>query len=59
MLKLTMIGDFQISLLHFTDDLINCKTPIYFLLRISRESNVFGSNFRNGGFDGFTHFEVS
>ena len=31
----------------------------YFLLPISRESIVFGSNFRNGDFDGFTRFEVS
>ena len=30
-----------------------------FLLPISRESIVFGSNFRNGDFDGFTRFEVS
>ena len=30
----------------------------YFLLPISRESIVFGSNFRNGDFDGFTRFEV-
>ena len=31
----------------------------YFLLPISRESIIFGSNFRNGDFDGFTRFEVS
>ena len=31
----------------------------YFLLPISRESIVFGSNFRNGDFDGFTRFEGS
>ena len=30
----------------------------YFLLPISRESIVFGSNFRSGDFDGFTCFEV-
>ena len=30
----------------------------YFLLPISRESIVLGSNFRNGDFDGFTRFEV-
>ena len=30
----------------------------YFLLSISRESIVFGSNFRSGGFGGFTRFEV-
>ena len=30
----------------------------YFLLPISRESIVFGSNFRSGDFDGFTRFEV-
>ena len=30
----------------------------YFLLPISRESFIFGSNFRNGDFDGFTRFEV-
>ena len=29
----------------------------YFLLPISRESIVFGSNFRNGDFDGFARFE--
>ena len=31
----------------------------YFLLPISRESIVFGSNFRSGDFDGFTRFEAS
>ena len=31
----------------------------YFLLPISRESIVFGSNFRNGDFNGFTRLEVS
>ena len=30
----------------------------YFLLSISRESIVFGSNFRSGDFDGITCFEV-
>ena len=30
----------------------------YFLLPISRESIVFGSNFRNEDFYGFTRFEV-
>ena len=30
----------------------------YFLLPISRESIVLGSNFRSGDFDGFTCFEV-
>ena len=30
----------------------------YFLLPISRESIVFGSNFRNGDFKGFTRFQV-
>ena len=35
------------------------KIPFYFLLPISRESIAFGSNFRNGDFDGFTRFEVS
>ena len=30
----------------------------YFLLPISRESIVFGSNFRGGDFDGLTRFEV-
>ena len=30
----------------------------YFLLPISRESIVWGSNFRNGDFGGFTRFEV-
>ena len=29
----------------------------YFLLPISRESIVFGSNFRHGDFDGFKRFE--
>ena len=33
-------------------------TPFHFLLPIRRESIVFGSNFRNGDFDGFTCFEV-
>ena len=33
--------------------------PFYFLLHIyDRESIVFGLNFRNGGFSGFTRFEV-
>ena len=39
-----------------------CKLPFlhfYFLLPISRETIVFGSNFRSGDFDGFTRFEVS
>ena len=31
----------------------------YFLLPISRESIVFGSNFKNGDFDGFTRYEDS
>ena len=35
------------------------KSPFYFLLPISRESIVLGSNFRSGNFDGFTRFEVS
>ena len=30
----------------------------YFLLPLSRESAITGSNFRNGDFDGFTRFEV-
>ena len=30
----------------------------YFLSPLSRESIVFGSNFRNGDFDDFTRFEV-
>ena len=30
----------------------------YLLLPISRESIVLGSNFRNGDFDDFTHFEI-
>ena len=30
----------------------------YFLLPISRENIVLGSNFRNGDFDGFVRFEV-
>ena len=34
-----------------------CK-HFYFLLPISRESIVFGSNFRNGDIEGFTRFEV-
>ena len=29
----------------------------YFLLSISRESIILGSNFRNGDFDGFTRFK--
>ena len=36
-----------------------CKSTYYFLLPISRESIVLGSNFRNGDFDGFIRFEVS
>ena len=37
----------------------NCiRNIFYFLLPISRESIVFGTNFRNGDFDGFTRFEV-
>ena len=34
-------------------------TFYYFLLPISRESIVLGSNFRSGDFDGFTRFDVS
>ena len=30
----------------------------YFLLHISTERIVLGSNFRNGDFDGFTRFEA-
>ena len=30
----------------------------YFLLPISRESIVWGTNFRSGDFDGLTRFEV-
>ena len=33
--------------------------PFYFLLSISRDSIILGSNFLNGDFNGFTHFEVS
>ena len=39
-------------------DVLMCMHPCYFLLPISRESIVFGSNFRNGDFDGFTRFEI-
>ena len=35
----------------------HCVFFFYFLLPINRESTVFGSNFRNGGFDGFTRYE--
>ena len=34
------------------------EIDFYFLLPVSRESIVFGSNFRSGDFDGFTRFEV-
>ena len=59
---------------NFNDDLVifqialkELHHPIFFpvyppschlLSPISRESIVFGSNFRNGDFDGFTRFEV-
>ena len=39
--------------------LLSALFLFYFLLPISRESIVFGSNFRNGDFVGFTRFEVS
>ena len=43
----------------FENELSIVRKPFYFLLLIpSRESIVFGSNFRNGDFDGFTRFEV-
>ena len=35
------------------------KNIYYFLLPISIESIVLGSNIRNGDLDGFTRFEVS
>ena len=34
------------------------QIDFYFLLPINRESIVFGSNFRNGDFDGFTVFKT-
>ena len=34
------------------------ESHFYFFLPISRENIVFGSNFRNRDFDGFTRFEV-
>ena len=37
---------------------IEKTSSYYFLLPISTESIVFGSNFRNGDFDGLTRFEV-
>ena len=36
----------------------NKPFPFYFLLPISRESIVLGSNFQSGDFDGFTCFDV-
>ena len=38
---------------------LGCIVHFYFLLPISRESIVHGSNFRSGDFDGYTRFEVS
>ena len=68
--RLYDISKFLFSLMHFFF-LENPKFEIhfgienkyalylfYFLLPISRESIVFGSNFRSGDFDGFTCFEV-
>ena len=40
------------------DYVIQLQTNFYFLLPISRESIVLGSNFQNEDFDGFTRFEV-
>ena len=54
----TMLGEmflFEICLIHFN---FQTNYIFYFLLPISRESIAFGSNFRNGNFDGFTRFEV-
>ena len=44
---------------HRTQWCMTGNEHFYFLLPVSRESIVFGSNFRNGDFDGFTRFEVS
>ena len=44
--KMTKFGTLQVVIFLY-----------YFLLPISRESIVFGSNFRNGDFDGSTRFE--
>ena len=40
---------------YYTDDYI-LTTIFYFLLPISRESIIFGSNFRDSDFDGFARF---
>ena len=70
---LTLICDFFFNLMteKFDFTLLSCiffqfvdcvkliAYNYYFLLPISRESIAFGSNFRNGDFDGFTRFEVS
>ena len=63
-----MRGFFFISTFFFlqksTKFITNCRNrnpsnwSYYFLLPICRESSVFGSNFRNGDFDGFTCLEV-
>ena len=37
---------------------LEVKMSLLLLSFISRESIVFGSNFRSEDFDGFTHFEV-
>ena len=39
-------------------ELLFYEYKYYFLLSIRRENIVFGSNFRNGDFDGFIRFEV-
>ena len=46
------------QIVHFCIFFICSFIFFYFFLPISRERIVFGSNFRNGDFDGFTRFEV-
>ena len=52
-LTIASLGEFNLIKIAFQR-----KIPFYFLLPISRESIVFGSDFRNRDFDGFTRFEV-
>ena len=53
-----VLSQSKVSLTMTTTLMIFFLLPFYFLLPISIESIVFGSNFRSGDFDGFTLFEV-
>ena len=53
-----LLSNNRIELFHLSNIELHVER-FYFLLPISRESIVLGTNFRNGYFDGFTRFEVS